>query len=289
MNEVAACGVKRLGKLPARSSPKQLHFGEFLRESVSPSDFPPISTRFWDSRSRFPARTFGNTDNGCCTIASQAVAAMRMERLEGNASFAVTTQAVLDTYYALTQREYGGGDTGAYETDALDNWRKPDLTFRDTKGRPHTIDAYLRVNQADLIEVRRAIAFSRVHGVKACFALPLGFASINPPEPWDVPTNGADLRTWMPNGWGGHSTFLGADYSVRGVDINQTWYEGKAEVSWGIQLITWKAFSMYCDEMYIVVDSVNQWARRGLLDTKQAGTLVEMVNSVSSHKLEQVA
>lgn len=281
-NELLEQAKKRLGKLPARSSPKQLHFARFVK-AAAPE--PPPSVNFWDKRVKFPARTYGNTENGCCTIASQAVAAARMERLEQRRTIEISTDEVLRVYYAMTDREYGGGDTGAFETDALDNWRRPELTFRDAKGRPHTIDAYLRVNHTDINEIKRAVAFSGVHGVKICFNLPLMWSTQDIPEVWDVPESQLMTGPWMPGSWGGHSMFAGAGYTVDGMPPVHTWYHGGAEINYGIQLATWRAIMAYCDECYIVVDSVNSWKKQGLLTKREAEKLVSLVNEVSSQKI----
>lgn len=58
---------RKLGRLPARSDPRALMFSRFATE---PKRLPP-RTNFWPQRKAFPLRTFGNTEVGDCTRASQ--------------------------------------------------------------------------------------------------------------------------------------------------------------------------------------------------------------------------
>jgi hypothetical protein len=172
-----------LGKKPAKSTRSALLFADYLKTDVA----PPPKYNYWAKRAKFPDRSFGNTTVGDCTIASQAVAAMRMERIETKSTPKITDDAVLKAYYDLTGRLYGGGDTGAYETDALDNMRRADQTFRDTKGRPITIEAYTRINQYNQDEIKRALSINAGHVVKLCFNLPLAFERMLPSKVLDVP------------------------------------------------------------------------------------------------------
>jgi len=282
LNEQAEVNSKRLGKLPAKSSLKQLHFAPLIKP-VAPT--PPSVVNFWVRQAPFVARSYGNQSNGCCVRASQAVAATRMERLEQNRTVQFTASEILRVYYNMTERLYGGGDTGAYEVDGLSEWRKPDLTFRDADGMPHTIDAFLKINHTDVNEVKRAIAFSGVHGIKVCFALPLAWSKVNPPTTWDIPKNQPMIGQWLPGGWGGHSTFCTA-YDTVGPFIAHTWYEGGKEVYYGLQRVTWRAFLAYADEANLVVDSIDSWLHQGLLTPNQAGAITEAVNSVSDQKIQ---
>ena len=78
MTEVIKVG-KRLGRKPRISDERALLMGTFLR-AQQPA--PPEATEFWRNRSPFALRTFSNDRYSDCTIAKQAIAAMRMERLE---------------------------------------------------------------------------------------------------------------------------------------------------------------------------------------------------------------
>lgn len=260
---------KRLGKMPAKASEKTLLFARYLRAVKLPAE-----SDFWKHRAAFPPRSYGNRDNGCCTRASQANAATRMERIETRRTVHLTDEEVLRVYYAMTERLYGGGDTGAYETDALDEWRNPERTFKDAKGRPLCIDAYTRVNQLDADEVKAAIHLSGTKGVKLCLNLPAAFSRVNPPDVWDIPS-GPLTGEWVPGSWGGHSLFADA-YGRDGIRLVQTWYDSGQDE----QILSWRALAAYCDEMYSVIDSVDVWRRRAGKSFAVA-KLVEDVNRVS--------
>jgi hypothetical protein len=149
--------IGRLGKMKQKSSTKALLYANFLKASLPD---PPKSFDFWKRRNKlhpFALSMFGNDTNGDCTIASQANMDLRLERLETRKNISITDNSVLSAYYDMTARLYGGGDTGAFETDALDNWRNPDWTFKDTNDNRLTIDAYTRINNLDIREIKRAI------------------------------------------------------------------------------------------------------------------------------------
>ncbi len=284
-NEVLVPGAedKRLGKLPAKASRLTLHLADYLRPGARAE--VPEATNFWLRRADFSKDTYGNTNEGCCTIASQMHAQRRSERLEQKRTLGeregFTEAECHRVYRAMTQRLYGGGDTGAYEEDALSNWRNPDLTFRDTKGRPYTIDAYVRVNPKSTDEIRTAMFLAGNHGLKICLNLPRMWASVVPPKTWDVrrrPDGSIDLTgDAMPGSWGGHSMFT-EDYTRQGPILVHTW--GLAD-----QVITWDAVMAYADESHQVIDSVNAWKRRGAGRLMRLNDLITDVNSVSSIKI----
>src|SRR5688500_6730710 len=122
LNEPAVAECRRLGRLPMKSTRRALMFNDFVKFLKVPR-----SQTYWRSRKPIPLRSYGNLRHGCCTVAKQAVAATRMERLEQQRTIHVTDEEVLRVYYAMTTALYGGGDTGAYEDDALNRWRNPDL------------------------------------------------------------------------------------------------------------------------------------------------------------------
>ncbi len=246
-NEYLHPGGLRLGRLPRRSKLSALLLSHFLK----PTGTPPILSTFWNGRAGFPLLTYGNTTVGDCTIASQAQAALRFERIEQRRTTTIAEEEPVRVYTALSDRLYGGGDNGAYEGDALDNWRDPALTFKDYRGRALTIDAYLRINVSDQDELRWALATAGEHGIKACLNLPWAFASITPPAVWDIPEGQALTGDWLPGSWGGHSMFW-RDYNEVGPWVVHTW--GLPD-----QQISWAAVAAYCDEAHLVVDSFDYW------------------------------
>jgi hypothetical protein len=263
---------KRLGKAPAKSHPKMLSFSDYVKADVP----VPERTRFWRDRAPFPIRHFGNTQYGDCTKASQALFAMRMERIEYRKTISIADDEIVNNYLAMTARLYNGGDTGAYELDALNEWRNPDLTFRDTHGRPMTIDAYTSINHRNIQEIKKAIHFSASHGIKICFNLP--YAWIRTLD-WDIPEGQAPIGEYMPGSWGGHSMCAARDYDKNYLYLDHTWNAPAGRISW-------RALSIYCDEAYSIVDSAAAWRKRLPKKEMNMAALISDVNSVSDIKIK---
>jgi hypothetical protein len=272
-NNEATLDIGRLGKLPARSSQKALLFDDFLKPRAEVK--VPESFDFWGRRKPFPLRSFGNREHGCCTVASQALAAMRSERLEQRRTIEIPTESVLKAYYDMTARLYGGGDTGAYETDALSQWRNPDLTFRDGKGRPVTIDAFTRINHFDHEAVRRAFFITAGKGIKVCFNLPVAWSY----KAWDLPEGQSMTGEWMPGSWGGHSMFAVSKYNKNGFWVVHSWDIPD-------QFVTWRGAAAYMDEAHWYIDSINSWKKTKASSSVNFSKLVSAVNEVSSIKIK---
>lgn len=266
---------KQLGRLPTKSDTRALMFARF---AVEPKVLPK-RTHFWPRRASFPIRSFGNRQMGCCTRAKQAIAAMRMERLETRRTPEISDEEVIRVYQDMSNRLYGGGDNGAYETDALSEWRRPELTFKDSKGRALTIDAFLRLNPADHTEVKAALATAKAHGIEICLNLPSAFRDIDPPADWDIPEGEPLIGDWLPGSWGGHSMHA-RDYDEVGIWLNHTWDIVD-------QRITWRAAAAYLDEAHFVIDSFDFWRTK----KPEAKRLIDFagikkaVNHVSSQKI----
>lgn len=262
-----------LGRLPSKASRKALHFADFVKFTKLPT-----ATNFWARRAPLPSEMFGNDRHGDCTIASQAHGAQRMERLETKRTALIDPDEVLRVYYALTGRLYGGGDTGAFETDALDNWRREDLTFRDKAGRPLTIAAYLRLDAFNHDEVRAAIALSAARGIKACFNLPQAWMDRRD-HLWPAPPAGTSpIGIWLPGSAGGHSVWVD-DYTKAGIEL----------VSWGEKFtVPFEAAAIYMDEAHAILDSVDTWrtiAKTSNVAKLKIGDVIDAVNAVSSVRI----
>jgi hypothetical protein len=260
----------KLGKLPAKSSRKALLFEDFIKPKAV-AQVPP-EYNFWAKRAKFPSRLFGNDKYGDCTRASQAAAAMHMERIETRSTPNITDDEVIRVYFEMTARLYGSGDTGAYETDALSEWRRPEYTFRDTKGRPLTIDAYTRINHLDHEALKSAIYITGGHGIKLCFNLPWAWSSTTN---WTVPAGQTMIGEWVPGSWGGHSIYAYA-YTKTGIWIKTWGYD---------QFVTWEGVAAYCDEAHWVVDSLDAWRKKPAARLVNLNQLKEAVNAVSDQKI----
>lgn len=263
----------RLGRLPAKSTRKALQFSDFFKFIELPK-----ATNYWRKKTPIPLRSYGNMDYGSCTRSKQAVAATRMERIEQRRLIHITDEEVIRVYTEMSNRLYGGGDNGAYEDDALNEWRNPDTTFRDTDGHPYTIDAYLRINASNHDEIKAALALSRAHGIAVCFNLPAAWSNVEPPAAWDAPNDQPLIGEWMPGTWGGHSMHA-HDYTAEGVWIDHTWMRGP-------QLVTWEGMAAYCDEAHMIIDSVDAWRKRTSGKARKGlGEVVDAVNAISAIKI----
>lgn len=276
-NERLITPDRRLGRLPLKTTRKALQFVDFFKFVDVPK-----SSNYWRRKSPVPVRTFGNNEFGNCTRAKQAYAIMRMERLEQKRTPEITDEEVVRVYMDMIQRLYGSTeDNGAYEDDALGQWRNPEFTIRDVKGNPFTIDAYLRINALNHQEVKAALALSKAKGIAVCFNLPAAWLDVDPPAKWDVPEGQALVGKWQPGTWGGHSMWMLNDYTEEDVMVDDTWGAGPRRV-------TWRALAAYMDEAHLVIDSINSWRKtaesskvRGAL-----GSVIDAVNEVSSIPIE---
>jgi len=277
MNEVDGVSQqigRRLGRLPMKTTRSALLFSDFFKFVKLPA-----KQEYWKKKTPLPPRTFGNTGWGNCTRAKQAVATLRMERLEQKRLIDITDEEVIRVYQEMSARLYGGGDNGAFEDDALNEWRKEDLTFRDTKGHPMTIDAYLRINATNHNELRAALALAGAKGIAVCLNLPAGFSKLDPPTTWDVPRDVPLVGEWLAGSWGGHSMWCNG-YNEQGLILDHTWARPN-------NLLTWEAAAAYLDEAHLVIDSVNTWKKAAApADKKALSQVVAAVNAVSDTKIE---
>jgi len=270
--------IGKLGKAPAKTSMKALILSDYLPKAAP---LLPKATNFWTKKKPIPLRAFGNMQYGCCTRASQANAALRMERLEQKRTIDIADDEVIRVYKEATTRRFGadwindpiGADTGDFESDSLSDWRKPDLTFRDTKNRPLTIDAFVKINHNNIDEIKQALVASKGQGIKICLNMPLAWQRT---LTWDIPEGQQPIGEFLRGSWGGHSLYS-EDYNEFGL-IMPTW-DTKVTVSW-------KAILYFCDESYLIIDSINSWKKK--VDKKQLNisAIKSDVNSVSSQKIK---
>lgn len=249
---------KVLGKAPKKQDSRNLMAARYLAEV-----FPP-KYDFEKRRSPIPARTFGNTVYGDCTLASQANALARLERIEQRRTVLIPDQIVIFNYLQMNN----GEDIGAYELDALKRWRTIGFTYR--ANRQYTIDAFTEIRPWNVSEMKAALWQFKV--IKVCFALPIAWSTIEPQDGvWDV-GDGPDYEV---GSWGGHSMTADA-YDEEGIWVIHTWYERPKSVR---QKVTWAAVAKYCDEAYSVVDSLDAWRKKALFDVQQLKKDVKLVTA----------
>lgn len=274
-SQSGAITQRRLGKAPARGHAMMLNFSDYAKKSIA----IPETYNYYKRKVPVPVQDWGNTEFGDCTIASQGILSQYMERQEQRRTVAITRDSIIDTYFNMVERVYGSReDMGAYEIDALNNWRNKDYTFKDVKGRAYTIDAYTRINHSNISEVKKALFLSGAKGIKVCFSLPWAWA-IQDASLWDIPENSKLTGDYAVGSWGGHSMTAIANYDTNFLTLRHSWNipDGK---------ISWRAFAAYCDEAYLVIDSVNDWKKK--LNKKEINfsALVSDVNMVSDVKIE---
>jgi hypothetical protein len=273
-NEPIKMPTQRLGRLPAKGDERAVRFATIARVPKAPDISRPFR-----NRQPFPRHNYNNDIEGNCTRAKQAIASVRMERIERRRTITIAASEVTRVYRAMTARLYGGGDTGAYETDALSEWRRPEFTFVDDKGRPLTIDAYTRVNHLDINEVKYALHIAPASGLAICSNMPNGWKG---KDVWEAPIARSDfVGDWAPGTWGGHSMWScpndkGLLYNPDGFYI-QTWDM--------MVFVTWAAWAAYFDEAHNVIDSVNAWKKKLGSAKFNAKALINAVNAVSSQQI----
>lgn len=236
---------KMLGKKEVKHDFRNLRAARYLA-----SEFPAWYD--WQRKRRpVPARTYGNTQYGDCTLASQANCVARFERMEQRRTIILPDQLVIGNYLNMT----GGADEGWYELDAIKRWRS--IGFAPRNDRVYTIDAFTQVNTLNVDEVKAALWQFKV--IKICFQLPWAWSRVDAPGYGSPETEGVwdvgDGPDFEPNSWGGHS--MSADgYDAEGLWVIHSWYEGPRPAR---QKITWAAVQKYADEAYSIVDAFDAW------------------------------
>lgn len=239
-------GQKLLGKKAVQHDSRNLRAVRYMTSTY------PRTYDWQKRRSPVPARTYGNTTYGDCTLASQANCLVRFERSESRRTIILPDQLVIGNYLSMT----GGADEGWYELDALKRWRT--VGFSPRNDRTYTIDAFAQINSKNVDEIKAALWQFKL--IKICFLLPWAWSSVGvegyDPNPgvWDV-GEGDDYEV---GSWGGHSMSADA-YDEEGLWVIHTWYEGPRQAR---QKVTWDAVRKYADEAYSLVDSFNTWRQR---------------------------
>jgi hypothetical protein len=192
---------------------------------------------------------FANDDYGCCTRASQAHAAVTQERSSSQRELPISDDQVLEAYERVSRfrRDGSGVDEGAYELDALNDWRKNGIGL-EKDSTPHKIYAFAAVDWRDL---RRTVAAHYAFGgLKVCAGLPLTAADQSRAgKDWDL-VHGTPRNRW--GSWGGHSMYSHAYDLRRGIAV---WTWGRE------QWMSWPWVHAYVDETYAVISE--DYIRRG--------------------------
>jgi hypothetical protein len=231
----AATGLDglRLGKKAGTVQDRRTaHLGTFLDTTAFTV---PLAWRIASTVHDWPM--YANDRYGDCTCASfvghriiaQEFSARQREPRP-------TVQDVLATYSAVTgfRANDPSTDQGAYLIDVLKYARAHGVGQEQDK-TPHTIDAFVRVDQHDRDELR--VAARLLGGCYLGLALPdTARWETQRGLPWSDTTG-------QPYSWGGHAVWL--------IEQNK---QGLKVVTWGReQMMSWAWFEEYCDESWGVV------------------------------------
>ena len=226
----------RLGKHAAVHDPRTFR----LKRLLLPRELPTIPQAFDLDKSistSIPLRMFLNDKLGCCVIAARAASTLRFEAVETGALVHISDYAVRKQYLL----EGGPSDDGLVMLDSLNSWRK--LGWRLGRHR-YRIEAYASIKPTDHDDLRAAIYL--LGGIYVGLALPSSAADqLQAGEPWSVVTGAIGTK----NSWGGHCVSI--------FSYSKDWVEC---ITWGArQRMTWDFFDRYCDEAYVLVDSLDHW------------------------------
>lgn len=229
----------RLGKLPATEDDRDLLFARYVR----PEELPTPPAQFGHETLVGPKAwgMLGNDDWGDCAWAGPAHETMLLT-IEGGHPAAFTTEDVLRDYSAGTGFNENAGPPGSNPTDkgsnvrdVLDYRRKTGIV--DAAGSRHTIEAYVKLDHANLVEIYQALYLFQVVGMGLAFP-ESAMEQFNAGEPWDV-VPGAEIL-------GGHYVPLVAKRDD--IDV----------VTWGaLQQMTERFFQTYCDEAWAYISGEN--------------------------------
>lgn len=212
----------RLGKhLGVVRDPRMLELASYIDAAALPHA-PARVHRSGSVLKRGGYPMYANDRLGDCTCA----AAGHMELTWSHGRVRVEESDVVRLYNAT-----GVGDTGRYELDVLNYWRKTGLGGFE-------IRAFARVDWRNPALLRAACWL--FGGVYVGAALPLAAQS---QVKWDVPKGQALDGPWKFGSWGGHA-FHVCDYDEYGVGI-VTWAETKR--------VSNRWVDAYLDEAYAII------------------------------------
>lgn len=223
---------KLLGAKEKKFDARNLMMTTFVDLSKS----PPVNFNL-EKRYKRPFSPYHTQRMGSCTISSQAEALRHWERAEQFGRDIFIPEDIIDARYVdLSNRLYGGGDNGAYELDALKDFKETGFKFNK---RQYKIDAFTEVPIADAELLKYAI--SNFRGIKICVAVTNTMYNSSPEAVVDDDTSQVI----------GYHSMYGMGYeTAAGMWIVHTWNRPP-------QLFTWAYIKNRATEAYTCVDSKN--------------------------------
>lgn len=229
---------KRLGKGPARWSPKMLQFASYSRE-LAP---PPLNIGWVDN----VGTDWGMDLNdviGDCGIAAPAHMIKSWTAYANPPLIDIPLSVILRVYSAVSGYRPGdpSTDNGVVIVDVLNYWRKQGIGG-------HKIKAFVQINPRNHVHMKQAIA--EFGSVIVGLGLPIAWQDVpngvNGRPVWSLPVPGDPHG--QPFSWGGHCV----PYCGFGVDTGGN--AGFMPISWGAEYdITPGAHDTFCDEAYAVI------------------------------------
>jgi hypothetical protein len=255
----------KLGKRPVKIDPRNIKLAKILKI------LPPIPSEYDFDKAhgnfKFPTDAWGNAGEdavGDCVEVASYSHQVRAESIEQSKIISITREDVVNQYF----KESGGLDYGLVMLDHMKEWVNNGLRVGGRKlwclrwgGDLYRADAFAEVNPKSMDEVYAAIYL--LYGVQLGIALPMT-AQDQIGKVWDV----VDGPGNQPGSWGGHAVD-GLAYS------KGNWIEC---FTWGErQPMTIRFFQKYCDEIYALVDSIDDWIGVDVFDIeKLRGYLAEV-------------
>lgn len=163
----------KLGKKPA-SKPKStdLHFSKYrIFAPIQLPPFPPDGFGKITMPNNAPWGMLGNDSVGDCVIA-WAMHCLMLQAIEVGRVITFSTESALQTYAEATGYDPNASldvngqnptDQGTALSSFMDFWKNTGIL--DDAGNRHKIEAYVRVNQANLQEVREAAFLFKMPGL----------------------------------------------------------------------------------------------------------------------------
>lgn len=232
-----------LGALPPKRDKRNLMLAPYMDVQKSPPESYDVETKNTGApRYKAPFEPFRGQTMGSCTISSQAEYVRRIERPRTFGRDLYVPDSVVDARYIdLSNRLYGGGDNGAYELDAINDFLNLGFTFQPFGKRrwQYKISGFAEVPVRDQLLMK--IAIWKFKGIKICFAVHQNMYYSGQDE----------VVTWQPNSpiVGYHSMYADG-YDPGNMILVHTWNRKRQRFSWEYVLNA-------ATEAYTLIDAAN--------------------------------
>ena len=252
----------KLGKQAYKPDDRTVKMAKFMDLTVK----APGKFDFDHGRKPFPSKVWGNDAYGDCVFAAQMNELLRVERIETRHTLPATDEDVVRTYQALTgcRAPDDANDTGFVMLDALNWWRNTGWMISANEDyNQYKIAAFGELDSGDHNQLRLGIYL--LHGIQLGFALPRTAQQQTRQGFWDV-TDGPGSE---PGSWGGHAVY------AKRYDNGHVYVK-----TWGMEIKVSNAFvDKYCDEAWVIVDSVDKWRKHDALDVDKLMQYLDQIGA----------